>query len=149
MYQRVEVGVDLVGPLELRTWATPRARHAEIARAIELYECKFVTSVIDIVHDRVIFVRGKGLIGSTEYSSGYFAVSTQPVCLRSKRARARTASISSGEHTMRNMVAIMLISQEHYEITSSRAVTQISCYTVGLIASSASRYLFGFLSGAC
>ena len=43
---------------------------------------------------------------------------------------------------------IMLISQERYEIASSRAATLISCSTVGLVASSASRRLFGLLFGA-
>jgi hypothetical protein len=38
-----------------------------IAREIELCECQFVTIVIDIVHDRAISVRRKGLIASTEY----------------------------------------------------------------------------------
>ena len=41
--------------------------HPKIAREIELCECLFVTIVIDIVHDRAISVRRKGLIGSTEY----------------------------------------------------------------------------------
>jgi len=53
-------------------------------------------------------------------------------------------SLAFGEHTARNTVAIMLIFQDHYEIASSRAVTLIACYTVGLIASSASRCLVGF-----
>jgi hypothetical protein len=38
-----------------------------IAREIELCECQFVTIVIDIVHDRAISVRRKGLIASTKY----------------------------------------------------------------------------------
>jgi hypothetical protein len=50
----------------LRTWATPRARHVEIAHDVELRECQFVTIVIDIVHDTAISVRRKDLIGSTE-----------------------------------------------------------------------------------
>jgi hypothetical protein len=50
----------------LRTWATPRVRHAEIAHEVELCECQFVTIVIDIVHDTAISVRRKDLIGSTE-----------------------------------------------------------------------------------
>ena len=50
----------------LRTWATPRARHAEIAHEVELCECQFVTIVIDIVHDTAISARRKDLIGSTE-----------------------------------------------------------------------------------
>jgi hypothetical protein len=44
-----------------------RARHAEIAREIEFCECQFVTIVIDIVHDRAISVRRKGLIASMKY----------------------------------------------------------------------------------
>jgi hypothetical protein len=50
----------------LRTWATPRARHAEIAHEVELRECQLVTIVIDIVHDAAISIRRNDLIGSTE-----------------------------------------------------------------------------------
>ena len=50
----------------LRTWATPRAGHAEIAHEVELCECQFVTIVIDIVHDTAISARRKDLIGPTE-----------------------------------------------------------------------------------
>jgi hypothetical protein len=38
-----------------------------------------------------------------------------------KAGQCGTASISSREHTARNMIMIMLIYQEHYEIASSRA----------------------------
>ena len=36
----------------LCAWPTPKARHAEIVRAIDLCECEFVINTIDIVHDR-------------------------------------------------------------------------------------------------
>jgi hypothetical protein len=64
----------------LRTRATPRATHAEIAHEVELCECQFVTIVIDIVHDTAISVRRKDLIGSIEYFRLISADSTLSYC---------------------------------------------------------------------
>ena len=56
---------------------------------------------------------------------------------------------TSGEHRDAKWSRTTLISQEQYEMASSRAATLISCSTVNLIASNASRHVLGFLSGAC
>jgi hypothetical protein len=55
-------------------------------------------------------------------------------------------SLTTAEPTRSTQSRIMLVSQEHYEIASSMAATQISCSTVALVPSGASRPFLGFLS---
>jgi hypothetical protein len=55
-------------------------------------------------------------------------------------------SLTTAEPTRSTQSRIMLVSQEHYEIASSMAATQISRSTVALVASGASRPFLGFLS---